>query len=66
MWETQIISLTQGQDLLGFINGETPMPGPKVESFTGRLDVSSGDGRKKKGMDSEVESDHALASCFLI
>lgn len=41
------------------------MPGPKVDSFTGRLDVSSGDGRKKKGMDSEVESDRSCIGIML-
>ncbi|GAV65380.1 UBN2_3 domain-containing protein, partial [Cephalotus follicularis] len=31
LWETQILSLIESQDLLGFINGQTPAPAREIQ-----------------------------------
>lgn len=35
LWETQVLSLIESQDLLGFITGNTPQPEPTVDGVKG-------------------------------
>lgn len=43
LWETQIISLIESQELVDFINGDTPMSDPEIKASDGKGKTSNPD-----------------------